>query len=298
MAKVDILIPAYNTARFLPAALASVEAQTLTDWRILLIDDGSTDNTAEVIAPFRERLGEKLEYILKPNAGLSAARNTGLAHATAEFVALLDADDVWLPERLTESIRSLEQNPSAGLSYGFVSRIDPNGHIISTHDDLKPKAEGHIPESIYTRRIDLPCPTITFRRECTERLGGFDETMRATEDRDLWLRIAQQYAVVRIPKVIAYYRTSPNAMTNDVDRMFTSQMKFAEKHRGSPGCDEHAYRAAVSSIYRQRAESFSLRGHTGNALRSIAHALWLGPLIARNWKTAIYVLRHMRRGQR
>lgn len=297
MARVDILIPAYNTARFLPAALESVEAQTFTDWRILLIDDGSTDGTRDVVAPFRKRLGPKFEYIWKANAGLSAARNTGLSLASAEFIALLDADDVWLPERLAESVRSLEQAPAAGLSYGFVSRVDPEGNIVSTHDELKPDAEGSIPRSIYTRRIDLPCPTITFRRECTERVGGFDETMRATEDRDLWLRIAQKYEVARIPRIIAYYRTSPAAMTTDVKRMFTAQMTFARKHRGSPGCDERAYRNAVSSIYRQRGETLGLRRQTWSAMRSIVHALLLNPASGRNWKTAAAVLWHGRPGR-
>jgi glycosyltransferase involved in cell wall biosynthesis len=292
MAKVDILIPAYNTARFLPAALASVEAQTFTDWRILLIDDGSTDNTREVIAPFRERMGGKLQYIWKENAGLSAARNTGLSHATAELIALLDADDEWLPERLAESVRSLDESPVAGLSYGFVSRTDTDGRIVSTHDEMKADAEGFITRSIYTRRIDLPCPTITFRRACVDRVGGFDETMRATEDRDLWVRISQHYEVVRIPRVIAYYRISPAAMTSDMERMFTAQRTFAEKHRGTPGCDERAYREAVSSIYRQRAETLGNRRQTWDALRSAAHALALNTASRTNWKTAAAVIWH------
>ena len=141
MARVDIIIPAYNASRFLPAALESVEAQTFKDWRILLIDDGSTDDTAVVAAPYRDRLGERLHYISQPNAGLPAARNTALRHASAEYIALLDADDVWLPERLAESVKSLDGNSEAGLSYGFVSRVDADGVLVSTHDELKPEAE-------------------------------------------------------------------------------------------------------------------------------------------------------------
>ena len=94
MPKVDVIIPAYNAARYLPIAIESVVAQTFEDWRILLVDDGSTDNTAEVISPFIERLGPKLEYIKQKNKGLPAARNTAIRHSSAEFLALLDADDV------------------------------------------------------------------------------------------------------------------------------------------------------------------------------------------------------------
>src|SRR5271154_2282442 len=105
MPKVDVIIPAYNAAKYLAAAIESVIAQTFEDWRILLVDDGSTDNTAEVVAPFLERLGPKLRFIRQPNSGVSAARNTAIRNASAEFLALLDADDVWLPCRLAESLK-------------------------------------------------------------------------------------------------------------------------------------------------------------------------------------------------
>ena len=128
MATVDIIIPAYNAARFLPAAIDSVETQTFKDWRILLVDDGSTDNTAEVVSPYRTRLGERLKYIRQANAGLPAARNTAIRNAASPFLALLDADDVWLPWRLEESLKSFERHPQAGLSYGMIRYIDLDGN--------------------------------------------------------------------------------------------------------------------------------------------------------------------------
>src|ERR1700722_7615701 len=108
MPKVDVIIPAYNAAKYLPIAIESVLAQTFEDWRILLIDDGSTDNTADIVASYQERLGSKLVYIKQSNGGEWGARNNGIRHATAEFLALLDADDVWLPCRLAESLKSFE----------------------------------------------------------------------------------------------------------------------------------------------------------------------------------------------
>ena len=102
MPKVDIIIPAYNAAKYLPAAIESVIAQTFEDWRIVLVDDGSTDNTAEVVAPYIDRLGPKLLYIKQANAGLPAARNAAIRNSSSEFLALLDADDVWLPDALEE----------------------------------------------------------------------------------------------------------------------------------------------------------------------------------------------------
>jgi glycosyltransferase involved in cell wall biosynthesis len=297
MPKVDIIIPAYNAARFLPAALESVMTQTFTDWRILLVDDGSTDHTSEIVSPFADHLGPKLMYIKQENRGLPAARNSAIRHSSAEFLALLDADDVWLPDRLAETMQRFDR-PEIGLVYGFVSRIDVEGNLVTTHDEMKRHAEGRIASSIYMRTIDLPCPTVTLRRECIDLVGGFDESMRATEDRDLWLRIAQHYEVARVAKVIAFYRISPGAMTSDTDRMFNAQLRFLAKHYGSPGCDKKARRIAMSSLYRQRAEALGARRQRFAALNSVFHALRFHPAGRQNLRTAAsLLLRSFRRNR-
>src|SRR3984885_9953246 len=115
MAKIDVIIPAFNAAKYLPFAIESVSSQTFDDWQILLVDDGSTDNTAEVVAPFLDRLGPRLKYIKQNNRGLPAARNTAIRASSAEFLALLDADDVWLPCRLAESLKVFADRPQVGL---------------------------------------------------------------------------------------------------------------------------------------------------------------------------------------
>src|ERR1700748_2633570 len=116
MPKVDVIIPAYNAARYLPTAIESVIAQSFEDWQIQLVDDGSTDTSSEVVAPFIERFCSKLNYIRQPNQGLPAARNAAIRNSSAEFLALLDADDIWLPNRLAESLKSFENRPQVGLS--------------------------------------------------------------------------------------------------------------------------------------------------------------------------------------
>src|SRR5271165_6953801 len=107
MATVDVIIPAYNAAKYLPKAIESVISQTFEDWHIVLVDDGSTDDTAAVVAPYRERLGAKMSYIRQENRGLPAARNAAIRASSAELLALLDADDIWLPCRLEESVKAL-----------------------------------------------------------------------------------------------------------------------------------------------------------------------------------------------
>ncbi len=290
MPTVDVIIPAYNAARFLPMALDSVLAQTFTDWRILLVDDGSQDNTPELVAPYQQRLGEKLKYIRQANAGLPAARNTAIRHAEAEFLALLDADDVWLPQRLERTVQRFQADERIGLVYSFVARIDPEGRLLDSFTRRNPHGEGHVAPYLYMRMLDLPCPTVTFRRRCVEAVGNFDERLRATEDRDLWVRIAQEYEVALIPEITAYYRVSPQAMTTDPNRMLQAQLQFLEKHYGTPGCGWWARRVALGWVYRQRAEAFAIKGHLRAALLSAFRAITFYPFQPRNLRIALSVL--------
>ncbi|MGA2896111.1 MAG: glycosyltransferase family A protein [Acidobacteriaceae bacterium] len=286
MATVDIIIPAFNAARFLPFSLESVVSQTFDDWRILLVDDGSTDNTAEAVAPFLDRLGSKIRYIKQENRGLPAARNTAIRASTAEFLALLDADDVWLPCRLSESLKILRERPQVGLVYGLITGIDQENRPGITWGGNLRDGDGHIATQIYMRKVDLPCPTITFRRKCLDEVGFFDETMRATEDRDLWLRIALRYEVGFVPKVLAYYRLSPNSMSTDPQRMLQAQLKFIRKHYGSEGCGLRPRQIALARSYKQRAEALKVQSQPWAALMSALQAVALYPFDRDNPRTA------------
>jgi glycosyltransferase involved in cell wall biosynthesis len=277
MAIVGVIIPAFNTAKYLPFAIESVISQTFQDWEILLVDDGSTDNTAEVVAPYLERLGSKIKYIRQENRGLPAARNTAIKNSTTEFLALLDADDIWLPSRLADSLAAFKDQPQIGLSYGLITRIDPEGQLGGTFLGNPRHAEGRIAPYIYMRTIELPCPTITFRRQCVNEVGLFDETMRATEDRDLWLRIALRYEVACINKVIAYYRMSPSSMSADPERMLRAQKQFIEKHYGEEGCGFRSRQVALARAYKQSAEALKVQHRGWDALLSSLRALTLYP---------------------
>jgi len=286
MATVDVIIPSFNAAKYLPAALESVFSQTFDDWRILLVDDGSTDNTAEVVAPFLDRFGPRIKYIKQNNRGLPAARNAAIQASTAEFLALLDADDLWLPCRLSESLKVLAERPQAGLAYGLVTHIDTEGRLGGTFEGNRRYAEGHIAPHIYMRKVELPCPTVTFRRRCIDEVGIFDEAMRATEDRDLWLRIALRYEVAFVPKVLAHYRVSPNSMSADPQRMLEAQLQFIRKHYGSEGCGLRSRQIAWARVYKQQAEALKRKNRPGDALMSSLRAVALYPLDMDNPRTA------------
>jgi glycosyltransferase involved in cell wall biosynthesis len=298
MPTVDIIIPAYNAAKYLTAAIASVLTQTYEDWRIVLVNDGSTDATGDIAAQFQQQLGEKMLVITQPNAGMSAARNVAIRSSSAEFLAILDADDVWLPCRLTESLKSFASRPQAGISYGLNARIDEHGSVFATFAGNPRHAEGKIAPAIFMRRVELPCVTVTLRRRCIEEVGLFDESMRGTEDRDLWFRIALRDEVAFVPKVIAHYRASPNSISTDLDRMLTSQLQFIRKHTGKPGCGFIPTRIAVSRVYKQCGEGLLERGHPWKAVKSSFRSCMVWPFAQDNLRTAASLLLYWLRIQR
>lgn len=269
---IDVIIPAYNAAHYLPFALESLLLQDSPDWHAVLVDDGSTDNTPAVVDNYRERLGSKLTYIRQSNRGLPAARNAAIAASHGEFLALLDADDIWLPSRVSEALEAFSRQPSLGLVYSGVTLIDQDGvPFLNFTGDARNAPENTV-FKIYTSEIHLPCPTVTFRRAAIDKVGVFDETFRSTEDRDLWLRIAQHYPVAYIPRVLAQYRRSPHSMSMNHARMFEAQMQFIEKHYGTPHCGFIAHRIAVSRAYRRLGEALRERRMRPQALSNSTRA--------------------------
>ena len=287
MSKVDVIIPAYNAARFLPAAIESVIAQTEPDWRIVLVDDGSTDETHAVVTPYAARLGDRFVYVFQENRGLPAARNTAIRHSGSPLLALLDADDIWMPNRLADTLPCFT-DPGVGLSYGRISRFREDGEIFDTFHGNRKLRESTVTQ-IYTRRIELPCPSVTFRRECLRKVGFFDESMRATEDRDMWLRIAQHYRIAFVPAVLALYRTSASSMSGDLPRMLLSQRQFIQKHYGEPGCGWVARQVALGRAYKQQADGYAdrkaYRTALQHALQAVRHAAFDGG----NLRTAVSI---------
>ncbi|HEX7976733.1 MAG TPA: glycosyltransferase [Anaerolineales bacterium] len=181
--QVSVIIPAFNQCAYLGAAVQSVLDQTFTDWELVVVDDGSTDNTSEVAARFSD---PRIHVMRQVNKGLPGARNTGIAASSGEYLAFLDADDTYLPNKLEIQVAHLDKEPGVGLSYA--SRIE-----IDQQD--QPSWLVRAPEQTDLRRLVLGFPftinDLLVRRTWVERVGGFDETFRLhSEDRDFYLRLA------------------------------------------------------------------------------------------------------------
>lgn len=197
---VSAIIPTYNRAALLARALASVAAQDYRPIEVIVIDDGSTDNTAEII-PAQQRLlaerGISLTFHSQANAGPGKARNTGISHAKGSFVSFLDSDDLWKPDFISTLHRLLAANPTAGLAFGGYLAMDENEKFLKQRDSgLPPEpAEGLLlrPFQSILRHMPMGTPCVMVRRSVLDDVGEFDISFRLGEDWDLWYRVAKKY---------------------------------------------------------------------------------------------------------
>ena len=211
MPKVSVIIPTYNRASLLKEAIQSVLDQTYTDYEIIVVDDGSNDNTDEVVSKLNQSSG-KVRYYYQVNSGRSAARNYGISLAKGEYVAFLDADDKFLPDKLYTEVRALEDNPDYGMAYSYSIAVDENGGRLRGGSRLpRTKLSGRIyPEMLFFKGTTITTPTVMVRTRVLSEVGGFDETMHICEDLDMWRRIARRYKVLQIEEHLSVVRYRNN----------------------------------------------------------------------------------------
>jgi glycosyltransferase involved in cell wall biosynthesis len=282
MAKVSTLIPSYNAAKYLPVAIKSVINQTYDDWEIVIIDDGSTDNTRAVVEPYGRALGGKLQYVYQSNRGLPAARNSGIRHARGELIALLDADDSWLPARLARGVEVMNADKNIGLVHSKVARIDVDGNVVRYPIYPSKYLSGRIARHIYTRRAHISCPSVLFRKACLDSVGMFDEAMATTEDRDLWFRIAERFEIAYIDEVLANWRVTPGSMSSNLNKMRDGQIAFAHKHYEKGACTQAELHEALAEIHREQGDAFFSGGEVARSIKLYFRSVLYNPRRARN----------------
>jgi glycosyltransferase involved in cell wall biosynthesis len=235
MSLVSVIIPTYNHAQFLPDAIESVFQQVYGNVEILVIDDGSTDETRAVI----EKYGSRIRYVWQQNQGLSAARNTGLRLAEGEFIALLDADDMYEPKFLSTLVDILQTFPELDGVHCAAQTVDVSNKPLPQRIGKAVK-----PEAFQATLLDggyFPPLCMVACRYCYEQLDQlFDESLTASEDWDMWLRFSQRYSILGIEEPLVRYRVVPGSMSRDPERMIRNrtavlQKYFAEKKSPGPG---------------------------------------------------------------
>jgi glycosyltransferase involved in cell wall biosynthesis len=189
---ISVIIPTYNHGQFIEEAIKSVLGQTYREFELIVVDDGSTDNTNQVLRKY----GKDIVHIYQRNSGVSSARNRGISVAKGEFIAFLDSDDVWMPEKLEMQLALAQENNSIGLVGCAGYHIDSTGRIEREFIAGSPEDHSEFLEHLLIRNIFPGGSSGAFaRKECFERVGLFDERLRFGEDWDMWIRISKAYSV-------------------------------------------------------------------------------------------------------
>jgi glycosyltransferase involved in cell wall biosynthesis len=226
--RVSVVIPTYNALKFLPQTIASVMAQTFQDFELLLIDDGSSDGTADWVAQYNQNTdGHKIQFFQQQRGGVSVARNLGIQNAQGEFIAFLDADDLWVPTKLAQQVNYLNQHPRVGLVHGAIALMDEAGTLTGRVLSSKPIASS-LPRLLTQNAV--ACQTVLVRRSCFEQAGRFDSQADTVEDWDLWMRVARFYPIVGLPEVLAHYRQVESSLSRSHERMVPTYHYVIEKN--------------------------------------------------------------------
>jgi len=227
MTKVSVIIPAYNAMAYLPETVASVLGQTLKDFELIIVNDGSSD---DVETWFSQLTDPRVRLISQSNQGLACARNTGIANTQGEYIAFLDADDLWEPTKLEKQLQLMEQNPAVGLAYTWVAYIDETGK--STGRVFSHQADGQVWEQLIQHNI-VECGSVAMvRRTCFDQVGVFDSQLTSfnvNEDWDMWLRIAAKYPFGVIKEPLVLYRQHSNGASKNWNAMEQSFQIVIEK---------------------------------------------------------------------
>src|SRR5215470_2979999 len=261
----SIIIPCYNQAHYLGDAIASALSQTYPLVEVIVVDDGSTDDTAAVVgrhAPIR--------YLRQPNRGLPAARNAGWQASKGRYVIFLDADDRLLPHAVNVGVTVLAARPDAALAVGLERRIAADGSPLPTPRRARVDTDYY---ASLVRRCWIVVATATYRRDALVALCGFDERLRFAEDYDLYLRLAQRFPIVDHYTEVSEYRQHNGTLSRNIERMLVHTLRVLRGHRPGPSSSSVHHAA-----YRERDNVVWYFDRLLEAIRADVNA--------RNWRDA------------
>jgi len=285
---VSVVLATYNTARFLRAAIESVLEQTHRNLELIIVDDGSTDGTRDIVETFLA--DPRVRYFYQANAGQPAADNLGISKAAGPFIAFIDADDVWSVDKLEKQMPLFTGGERIGVVYSPIVRI--NEHSVRINAHYVPRYGGRITERLFVHNF-VPFSTTVVRRECLDRVGVFDPTLRGSYDYDLWLRVSTEFDFALLPEATVYYREWPGQMSHRFRTFYECGIhvmrRFEASHTGILSASTR--REAWASTYAGRAYCIRKYERTPMpALLDYARALCAHPAYVPAWKGIVETL--------
>jgi hypothetical protein len=267
---VSVVLPCFNQAHYLGEAIESALAQSERPLEVVVVDDGATDSTLEVVSAYAE-----VRCVRQPNQGLAAARNAGLRASRGEYVVFLDADDRLLPDALRVGAATLDGHPEAAFVVGRHRRIAADGSPLPIH--RRPRVErDHYVSLVHRCWIAMPA-TVMHRRALLDAVGAFDPSLRFAEDYDLYLRVARRFPIVDHYAEVAEYRQYPGTISRNAERMLAATLAVLHPHRpGAHATEAHrrAWRERSNVVWYydrllETARDDLARGHWSAALREL-----------------------------
>jgi GT2 family glycosyltransferase len=269
MLTISVIVPAYNAERTILETVESVQQQTFSDFELIVINDGSTDRTLELLKTIKD---PRLKIFSYENGGLPVARNRGIFHATGEFIAFLDADDLWANDKLEMQLTALQQHPEAGVAYSWTYFMVEQGGTLSFHACKPIFFEGNVYASLLVGDFIYNGSNTLIRRQAIESVGEFDPLCAGCADWDYWLRLAARWSFVVVPKPQILYRQSSGTMSSKVEAMKEASLIALEK----------AYRAAPPELQSLRNQSVT-RFHIYCADLYLKHRTHMGGVNEAGW---------------
>lgn len=278
---VSIITPTFNRAEFIEEAIQSVLDQTEGEFELLVVDDGSTDATKELLAPYLK--DSRVKYFYQENQGQSVARNRGLAESRGEFFCFIDSDNVWLPDKLERQLEFMDSHPNIDIVYGDIISIDENSR--ETGRQNMARFSGDI-TAILLRDNFVSINTSMVRRRCYLDMGGFNEKDRLAEDYDLWLRYSTRYRFHYLPGYFVRYRVMKDQISSDKKARFWANeltlRQFLDAHPHSVGWVDK--QKGWSVFHARKSRYLSQRGEMTLALISALRSIALWPFQSAGWR--------------
>lgn len=248
---VSVIIPAFNAQAYIAETLESLLAQTYQNFEVIVVDDGSSDRTSEIVESFVQR-DERIRLLKQQNAGCGNARNTALQESKGEYIAPIDADDIWFPEKLGKQVKCLEESdPSVGLVYSWSVYLNASTEVIGFSPFAQfGRVEGNVFNFLVFYNFLDNASTMMYRRSCLDRVGIYDRSLRTCEDWDLYLRIAEHYQFRIVPEYLIGYRQYLGSIsTNCTTMAHFYEHVMSQAYQRHPELPDYVRRWANTAFY-------------------------------------------------
>jgi glycosyltransferase involved in cell wall biosynthesis len=279
---VSVIIPTYNREKIIGKAIASVLAQSWQDFEIIVLDDGSRDNTRAAV----EACGPKVRYFYQENKGIAGARNSGMRHAEGDHLAFLDSDDYWLPEKLARQMALFEAHPEYGMIACQCGSVAIDG---AYREKNRPGKSGWILYDLFRKNF-IRTSAAVITRACLEKVGGFDEGLREGEEYDYWLRIAAEFAVGFINEPLTVYVDNTDGMSTDSLTGRLHRLKVLEKKYLRKKIPPAMYRRRIADTCHYIGRHYIERGNRQEGIAYLKKAQRLHPAYLKN---LMYLMLHL-----